>query len=187
MLNPKALGVAVFAVAVALFVAIRAQPKDAKPAALTALDYAEIEQLNTHYSHAIDTCADKGNEFADLFAPDGVYVYGDGRKVQGREKLAAIAGGPNCAPPKNSPLNMHHVFVNMMIEPSSEGAIGKSYYLAVSVGETGKPGQLLDGAKVYDVYTKTPAGWRFKSRSYVHAPRTDLIPASELSRHPTSH
>jgi hypothetical protein len=82
---------------------------------------------------------------------------------------------------------MHHVFVNMMIEPSAEGAIGKSYYLAVSVGETGKPGQLLDGAKVYDVYTKTPAGWRFKSRSYVHAPRTDLIPASELSRHPTSH
>ena len=33
MLNPKALGVAAFAVAVALFVAVRAQPKDAKPPA----------------------------------------------------------------------------------------------------------------------------------------------------------
>jgi len=184
MSNWKMLMVVALAASVISFVAVHAQPKGAKAPALTALDYAEIEQLNAHYANALDTCADKGNEFADLFAPDGVYVYGDGRKVQGREKLAAIAGGPDCAPPKNTPLNIHHVFVNTMIESSPDGIIGKSYFLAVSAGESGKPAQLLDGAKVYDVYTKTSAGWRFKSRSYVHAPHTDLIPASELSQHP---
>ena len=187
MSNSRALAAVVLAIGVISFVAFRAQSRTASPTTLTALDYAEIEQLNMHYAHALDTCADKGNEFADLFAPDGVYIYGDGHKVEGRKSLAAIAGGPECAPPKNTPLNIHHVFVNTMVEASPEGAIGKSYFLAVSAGESGKPSQLLDGAKVYDVYTKTSTGWRFKSRSYVHSPRTDLIPESERSRHSTAH
>lgn len=163
------------------FVATQAR-SGRKASTLTALDYAEIEQLNTHYAHAFDTCADKGNEFADLFAPDGVYVFGDGHKAEGHESLAVLAGGPNCAPPKG-PLNIQHIFVNAMIEPSPEGAIGKSYFLEVIIGENGKTGQIRLGAKVYDVYIKTPAGWRFKSRSYVSPPNVDRIPASELSRH----
>ena len=187
MSNRKLVIVIALAIGVISVVALQAQLKGAKAPALTALDYAEIQQLDAHYAHALDTCAGKGNEFADLFAPDGVYIYGDGHKVQGRENLAAMAGGPDCAPPKNNPLNIHHIFVNSMIEPSPEGAIGKSYFLGVSIGENGKTGQLLLGAKVYDVYTKTPAGWRFKSRAYVQAPNVDRIPASELSQHPLSH
>jgi len=181
----KLLTTIALALGVVLFVAVQARSKGTKAPTLTALDYAEIEQLNAHYAHALDTCADKGNEFADLFVPDGVYD-GHGHKNEGHERLAALAGGPNCAPPKG-PLNLHHVFVNTMIEPSAEGAIGKSYFLGVALGENGQTGRLTEGAKVYDVYVKTPAGWRFKSRTFVLSPQVDRIPASELSHHPLAH
>ena len=183
MLNQRVLILVGVTLGVLAVMALRAQPKAAKEPGLTALDYAEIQQLNSHYPQALDTCADKGNEFADLFAPDGYYVRADGSKVVGRTNLAAMAGGPACAPPKG-PLYLHHVFVNTMIEPSPEGAIGKSYFLGINLGENGKPGQIERGAKVYDVYTKTAAGWRFKSRAFVQD--VERIPVSELSKHPQS-
>jgi hypothetical protein len=71
-----------------------------------------------------------------------------------------------------------------MIEASPQGAIGKSYFLGVHFSESGKPGQIERGAKVYDVYTKTAAGWRFKSRAFVQD--VERIPVSELSKHPPS-
>jgi len=184
MSNRRLLIGLVLTLGVVSFVAMRAQPKGAKKPGLTALDYAEIQQLNSHYAHALDTCADRGNEFADLFAPGGFYDNGKGHEAEGNKSLAAMAGGPDCAPPKG-PLHIGHIIVNTMIEPSPEGAIGKSYLLQVSIGENGTgPGQLLGGSKFYDVYNKTPGGWRFKSRSHVTAPHVDLIPASELSHHP---
>ena len=183
MLNERVLIVVGVTLGVLAVVALRAQPRAAKEPSLTALDYAEIQQLNSHYAQALDTCADKGNEFADLFAPDGYYVQADGKKVGGRTNLAAMAGGPTCAPPKG-PLYLHHIFVNAMIELSPEGAIGKSYFLGVNLGENGKAGQIERGAKVYDVYTKTAAGWRYKSRAFVQD--VERIPVSELSKHPQS-
>ena len=64
---------------------------------LTAADYVEIQQLVARYAYAVDTHADNGYAYADLFAPDGVF----GGKTQGREALAKLAmstqaerGGP---------------------------------------------------------------------------------------------
>ena len=51
---------------------------------LTALDYAEIQQLVARYSFAIDSGADNGYAYADLFAADGSFG-----KTTGRDALAA--------------------------------------------------------------------------------------------------
>ena len=40
---------------------------------LTAADYVEIQQLVARYSYAVDTHADNGYAYADLFTPDGVF------------------------------------------------------------------------------------------------------------------
>jgi len=64
MLNQRVLIVVGVTLSVLVVVALRAQPRAAKEPSLTALDYAEIQQLNSHYAQALDTCADKGNEFA---------------------------------------------------------------------------------------------------------------------------
>ena len=164
MSNRKLVTVGALAIGVISVVALQARLKGARAPVLTALDYAEIQQLNAHYAHALDTCAGKGSEFADLFAPDGVYIYGNGRKVQGRETLAAIGGGPDCAPPRDSPLHIRHIFANTTIRPSPDGAVGSSDFWVLSIDENGKIEQLLGGAEADDVYTKTPAGWRLKSR-----------------------
>jgi hypothetical protein len=150
-------------ISIVSLITVLAQLKGTKAPTLTALDYAEIQQLNSRYPHALDTCADKGNEYAELFTADGVFTV-NGKKSEGRESLAAVAGGPNCPRRKMNPLNMRHVIVNTVIAPSLEGATGKSYVLQVSFGEGG--GKLIAGGKYSDVYVKTPEGWRFKSRTY---------------------
>src|SRR5690348_9678497 len=70
--------------------------------ALSALDYAEIGQLANRYAHAIDTCANNGYDYADLYTPDGTftdYVTDEGYskkglvRAHGREELARAAGG----------------------------------------------------------------------------------------------
>jgi hypothetical protein len=76
-----------------------------------------------------------------------------------------------------------------MIEPSPEGAIGKSDLLFVTIGPDGWTGTLDGGGKYYDVYVKTAEGWRIKSRQFLmpNPKNVNRIPASELSRHPLPH
>jgi ketosteroid isomerase-like protein len=147
--------------------------RDSRPAMqLTALDYIEIEQLNRKYAWAIDTCADDGFEYADLYTPDGVFISGDnGRRWQGREQLAEAAGGNGRGCPfVRMPLS--HVIVNLVIEATPDGAIGKSYLVY-----PGKNGQYADDKHhghdggYQDVYVKTDGGWRFKERVHVHPPQ----------------
>src|SRR6187551_3138720 len=142
------------------WVAVQAQQRDAKtaaPASFTGADYAEIQQLVARYPYAVDTHADNGYAYADLFAPDGTFG-----QTKGREQLAALArktqaerAGPNYA---------RHYLTNVIIRPSSEGATGTQYLIAIDVGEGGKPSTIVHGGRYEDVYVKTPQGWRFKSR-----------------------
>jgi hypothetical protein len=185
MLKWKSLVTIVVTVGVVALLAVHAQPKNTKESTLTALDYAEIQQLNAHYANAFDSCADKGREWASLFTPDGVFMIGSTRKFEGREALATYAGSPRYCDPPKSALTINHVSANVMIEPSREGAIGKSYLLRVNFGQDGK-GEISEAGKYYDVYVKTAEGWRFKSRKYVMGQDVSLIPESELSHHPLS-
>ena len=65
-----------------------------------------------------------------------------------------------------------HVTLNAVIEPSPEGAIGKSYLVY-----PGERGIIAEDAEhrghvggYQDVYVKTPQGWRFKKRIHIFPP-----------------
>ncbi len=135
---------------------------------LTALDYIQIQQLVARYARALDTCSNNGYDYADLFTSDGYFapaINGKiGPKFQGRERLAEASGGgiKGC---RNVPWidqGIHHIYVNHIITPSAEGARGTVDMLMI--GLDGDPNKIEYDGYYEDVYVKTPAGWRFKSR-----------------------
>jgi hypothetical protein len=144
---------------------------------LTALDYFEIQQLVNRYAFAIDTCSNNGYDYADLYAPDGIFYYGiNSRTAVGREQLAEAAGGGRLGCQKlkaatpEKPLQTH-VTVNLVIEPSPEGATGKSYLVYPGVrGIGGDPNHSGHVGGYQDVYVKTPLGWRIKKRIHIFPP-----------------
>jgi hypothetical protein len=150
-----------------------AQGTVAKP--LTAMDYIEIQQLVAKYPYALDTHADNGYMYADLFAPDGSFG-----STKGREALATVAR--NNQPEKSGPAATRHFLTNVIITPTPEGAVGRQYLVLIDVGNASKPSAIDHGGYYEDVYVKTPVGWRFKSRNYVRSklgPRPDPPPPSQ--------
>jgi hypothetical protein len=151
-------------------------PRAASPRTLTAQDYAEIQQLSNRYAWAIDNCTNGGYDFANLFIDEGEFslsdqwgVSGTRAKTKGREALANVAGGDgkgSCRDPKTMlGYGISHMIVNHVITPTAEGAVGRSYLLAIGVG--GDPTKIERQGGYEDVYVKTGAGWRFKSRTHV--------------------
>jgi hypothetical protein len=145
------------------------------PSTLTPADYIAIEQLAARYAFAIDTCTNGGADFADLFVDDGEFsvsqqwgVAGE-RRTKGRAALIDAAGGDGrggCKDPKTQRgYGISHIVANHVIMPSPEGATGKSYLLAIGVGGNATTIERQGGYE--DVYVRTPAGWRFKSRVHV--------------------
>ena len=154
----------------------RTTPPSSRAATLTALDYAEIERLSNRYVWAIDACTNAGYDFADLFTEDGEFGLSEEfgapatrARTKGREALASVAGGDSkggCRDPKTMlGYGISHFVVNLVITPAPGGATGKSYLLAIGVG--GDPTRIERQGGYEDVYVKTAAGWRFKSRTHV--------------------
>ena len=174
-------------------VAAQAPQKRSKTSALTAQDYFEIQQLVNRYAFALDTCSNNGYDYADLYTADGVFYWGVGaRKSVGRDQLAEAAGGGKNGCQKleratpEKPIATH-VTVNLVIEPSPEGAIGKSYLVYPGVRGIGAdPDHSGHVGGYQDVYVKTSQGWRFKSRLHVFPPRVpgtvDLVEVERLAR-----
>jgi hypothetical protein len=134
-----------------------------RPVTLTAADYIEIQQLVVRYSYALDTGAANGEMFASLFAPDGVFVSATRGPIAGHDQLVALGRGRN-------PMYPRRFIVNHVVEPSSEGATGKVYVVEVDLPSEGEKlgGELTStGGRYEDVYEKTAAGWKFKSRAFV--------------------
>jgi len=144
----------------------------AKPTSLTALDYIEIQQLSAKYAFAIDNCTNNGYDYADLYTPDGEFVSGrDGGRFKGREALAEAAGGGKRGCQRKGVFQSHEI-ANLIIEPTPEGAKGKSYLVYPGVkGERGGPDNNGHVGGYEDTYVKTPNGWRFKQRIHVHPPQ----------------
>jgi hypothetical protein len=144
---------------------------------LTAADYVEIQQLVARYSYAVDTHADNGYAYADLFTPDGMFG-----KTKGREALAELAR--TTQKDRGGPSYTRHFLTNVIIYPTPEGARGSQYLSAIDVSAGGKPSSVVHGGRYEDVYVKTPAGWRFKSRQLhpakigVPPPTAKLPPSS---------
>jgi hypothetical protein len=141
--------------------------KKAPGAALTPQDYLEIQQLVARYAYAMDTGADNGNAYADLFAADGEFVLGS-ESTRGREALVALgrSGFVDGHKPANG---VSHFILNHVIEPAAGGATGKEYVVLVNIGEGGKAGGEWSntGGHYEDMYVKTAQGWKFKRREYI--------------------
>jgi hypothetical protein len=172
------IGMGVLTASLGLFAPVASYAQQAGTAGATpamtleALDYIEIQQLVSKYAWAIDTCGNDGFDYADLYTPDGVFISGeDGQRWQGRERLAEAAGGNGRGCPfVRMPLS--HIIVNLVIEPTADGATGKSYLVY-----PGKHNEFVDDKHnghdggYQDTYVKTGAGWRFKERIHVHPPQ----------------
>jgi hypothetical protein len=125
---------------------------------LTAMDYLEIQQLVARYGFALDTGADNGYMYADLYVPDGTF-----NKSKGREALAALARGG-----RRGPTNVRNLGSFPVIKLSPEGATGVQYAQAINFGENRQPTELDHFGRYEDVYVKTADGWRFKSRTFTN-------------------
>ena len=166
LLSAGALGAIVLAVVVAQ------GQQSSKQAPLTALDYAEIQQLVSRYAHVHDGCLNDGKTYAELYVPDGVFTNQTGVVFAGRERLAlASRGERGCQ--NRSPLNVGHFTVNLVISQTPEGITGDSYMANINNGENGQPSRVNSAGKYHDVYVKTPDGWRFKTRTYTLARRSN--------------
>jgi len=188
-----AIAIAALNVLVVGFSGTSAQQPTSPTPVLTALDYLEIEQLVYRYGYALDTGADNGFAYADLYADDATFTGTNqgpsGRTFQGRERLAALARGG-----KRGPNFMSHWVTNVVIEPAPGGAIGKTYVGIFDIGNGGNGAKSrVDHGGIYnDVYVKTPQGWRFKSRSFfestsgapVQPPPAMLTPPRALPANP---
>jgi hypothetical protein len=142
---------------------------------LSTQDYIDIQQLAAKYAFLIDQCTNGGNDFADLFTPDGEFSVSQdwgatgAKPIKGRAALVNAAGGDgkgNCRDPKTlMGFGISHISVNHVITPTPQGAVGKSYLLAIGVG--GDPTTIERQGGYEDAYVKTADGWRFKSRVHV--------------------
>lgn len=146
--------------------------------ALTAMDYIQIKQLVNRYAFALDTGSRNGYDYADLFSADGVFDSNSRGRVQGRDRLAALARGE-----KQGPMYVNHYIMNHIIEPTADGAVGRQYLINIShdqnipsVGPNPNQWDLVGqkrgnldtvGGHYEDVYTRTTEGWRFQSRKLV--------------------
>ncbi len=145
-----------------------------KKATLTALDYAEINQLYIRYNYGIDTHGDNGMMWAGSFTKDGVFDLGGGKKFVGREALLGFAHGVG----KSNNTAPHHFATNIRIEPSPEGAVGSAYFFNVTTPEPGKPAAVTQTGTYEDIIVKTPEGWRFKERKFY----TNALPPAMLGQ-----
>ena len=162
MLKWQTIAAAALGVGVTLAALEAQQLRSSKVHTLTVQDYFQIQQLVNRYSYALDTGADNGYAYADLFAPDGTFG-----RLSGRDQLAATAR-PGGGHYPRGPKFVFHYTSNHVIEPSPEGATGKVYVVEIDAGERGKRAAIIeDGGHYEDVYVKTPQGWRFRSRSFI--------------------
>ena len=178
MLHWKASVVLILGGTLATLVAVHAQ-STRKPMTLTGADYAEIERLSAQYSHAIDTCADNGYAYADMYTADGTFIDmwtqsaidAGGVKWQGREKLREISSGANVTGTACSSSRFNgsvsHLILSLVITATPDGATGNSYMIELGGRD---PNRITRMGNYEDVYVKTANGWRFRTRTHSRAP-----------------
>jgi hypothetical protein len=119
---------------------------------LTADDHVQIQQIVMRAAYAVDTGANDGAMFADLFTEDGVYG-----EAKGRSQLAEVG--------RRRPGVAHRNFVtNVIVRPTERGATSTHYEVMFAVGQDGNQSTIARTGRYEDAYTKTPAGWRIQKR-----------------------
>jgi hypothetical protein len=138
----------------------------AAASALSAGDYIEIQQLIARSAYALDTAADRGAAYANLFTTDGAMTTKTARpaEIKGRTSLAAFAVGDLT---HRGPAFVREYLTNYIILPSRAGATGRVYVVWIEVGENGNAGVIQGGGHYEDEYVKMQAGWRIGRRTFV--------------------
>ena len=133
---------------------------------LSAADTIEIHQLIARSAYALDTAADRGAAYAQLFTTDGAFIAKTARPVEikGRTQLAAFAVGDLT---HRGPAFVREYLTNTILQPSRGGATGRIYVVWIEVGENGNPGVIPGGGHYEDEYVKTRDGWRIGKRTFV--------------------
>ena len=126
---------------------------------LTPDDYVEIQQLLARYAYALDTGADNGYMYADLFAEDGTAF-----NVTGRDNLARLA----LSEPHGANV-VRHFPMPAVISPSAEGATGIQYLLVIETAAHIECPSIPIIGRYEDCFVRTAIGWRFRSRTLVRA------------------
>jgi hypothetical protein len=127
---------------------------------LSKNDYTEIHELYARYAYAYDT----GNKdmYGGVFTPDGVFMIGTDRVLNGPKEIATLINGPLRERPK-----IFHFTTNVLIEPSPDGAKGSCYVILMDLQKN----PAVTGGGVYeDTLVRTKDGWRFKKRVYYAEP-----------------
>jgi hypothetical protein len=125
---------------------------------LTAQDYADIQQLFWRYNQGSDFR--DADLFLSAFTDDAVFNDGQQEYV-GKGQLAALRVERHAG--ESGDNGRRHWNSSYRITPSDEGATGLVYWLVVDVS-TSPPKAVLSGY-YEDVYVKTSAGWRIKTRT----------------------
>jgi hypothetical protein len=141
---------------------------------LDAQDYVDIRQLIDGYSRVLENCTNNGNDYANLYTPDGTFgvsqTSGGGAKIwfRGREQLRRAGGGTDTAcRPSESQGHAYHLNINPTITATPTGAHATSTLLTIT-NDTNSRGDIVHWEGGYeDTFEKTPAGWKFKSRVHV--------------------
>ena len=187
----KRVNLAAAFVTAALALAIMHTRPRAAGGTLTAMDYIQINQLINRYAYAVDTGADQGGAYADLFASDGKFLQRGGVVVTGRTALAALGYRTS-----RGPQSVFHYLMSHAIEPTADGnARGKEELVQFVIGNRGEVSRIFGGGHYDDLYERTSDGWRFKQRQFIPSqsgyelavPTTDVPELHKISdARPTS-
>ena len=102
-------GKSIWFVAAAVLSLSQMRGADPKVKPLTALDYLEIQQLNYKYAFALDNCSNHGEDYANLYTDDGVFVVGlNGMEYKGHAEAGEGCGRPHLRAHQAAASNPHH-------------------------------------------------------------------------------
>ncbi len=138
----------------------------APASSLLAGDTIAIQQLIARSAYALDSAADRGTAYAQLFTADGAFIAKTALPVEikGRPRLAAFAVGDLT---HRGPAFVREYLTNYIIQPSRRAVTGRVYVVWIEVGENGNAGAIQGGGHYEDEYVKTRDGWRIALRTFV--------------------
>ena len=137
-------------------------------AKLTPQDLVDIMQLSARYAKAVGTCA--AEDYASLFTADGYYSSSEFTSPKHRA-LFGTNGGQAIGHDRLVTLVMTEPYC---MDPNGKRAARNPPSVVIKATSGGARGTALfaDGGRYEDVYAKTPAGWRFKSRTHIRVGQT---------------
>lgn len=128
---------------------------------LPAEDLIQIEQLISRYNFAFDRRDAEG--YAQCFTADGSFFLGDEEQTRGRDGLAAYVAATEV------PGQLRHIATSILAEGDGESATSQAYCTVFMSSPDGGYQVIAQG--IYrDELTKSPNGWRFRTRRFDQDP-----------------